>query len=533
MVDTLKAWKSLLMLSLPRTLSGQLAVVGIGLATFVALSSLAWPLGDDTGVFVWIGRAILDGGVPYRDAWDIKAPLTYYLYAFALGVFGRNEMSIRILDLIAVLCCCWLLRRLVLRFNGGNRFVATFAVIFFALTYYGLGLFETAQPDGWGGILLLAVVVLLLDSPWRPSRTMVAVGGVIAVATLIKQSYMMYLLLPVFFPVSKPDSEASGLSPLVECLLGFVLTVSVSMLLLFQLSGGLGDFLDVLRFIYSSYLPTRTLTAEAAVLWLVLFHTGVLGLVIPLLLSPVGLWLIRRAGMSRQASLLATWLGLTMLSVVMQGRYFPYHWIPATVALAAIFGTGLPYATSRWVTPSRGYLGVSPWMLLICLSTIAPSGAYALSNTYSATSYVLGLEDREKYVKKLTETWPWNWHYWALATLSAYIEDHSSKNDRVLVWGWDALVNSLSERKSPTRFGYSYPLIVGGPLRAKYRKLFLKEISRLPPRYIIVDTQESWALLDRSGLELLNDFPEFRQLVYTRYTLVKSVDAFQLWTLIQ
>lgn len=528
MVDTLKAWKVLSMLSLPRNLSGRLAVLGMGLATFVALGSLAWPLGDDTSVFVWIGRAILDGGVPYRDAWDFKGPFTYYLYAFALGVFGRNEMSVRIMDLIVVFCCCWLLRRLILRFNGGNCVLAALAATFFALTYYGLGLFETAQPDGWGAMLILAEVVLLLDSPWKPRLAMVAVGGIIAVATLIKYSYVIYLLLPVLFPIAKPDGEAPGLSPLVACLLGFGLTVSVSMLLLFQ-SGGFGDFLDVLYFIYSSYLPTRNFATESTVLWSVLFHTGVLGLVIPLLFSPIGLWLIRRAGMCRPANLLATWFGLTILTVVVQGRYFPYHWIPATIALSAILGIALPHISSQWLTPGRRHLGVSPWALLICLAALAPSGTYALSNTYSATSYVLGLEDREAYVKNLTEPW----HYWALATLSAYIVDHSNPGDRVLMWGWDALVNSLSERKSPTRFGYSYPLIVGGPLRAKYRWLFLNEISRLPPRYIVVDTQESWALLDRSGLELLNEFPEFREVVYTRYTLVKKVDALQLWKLIQ
>ncbi len=49
------------------------------------------PTGTDSTVFLYIGRLILRGGVPYRDAFDHKGPLVYLLDALGLkihGVFG-------------------------------------------------------------------------------------------------------------------------------------------------------------------------------------------------------------------------------------------------------------------------------------------------------------------------------------------------------------------------------------------------------------------------------------------------------------
>ena len=55
----------------------------LALAIVWAFASLSFPFGWDQGIFAWVGSTIVDGGLPYRDAWDIKGPLTYYVYAAA------------------------------------------------------------------------------------------------------------------------------------------------------------------------------------------------------------------------------------------------------------------------------------------------------------------------------------------------------------------------------------------------------------------------------------------------------------------
>ncbi|MDP9349243.1 MAG: hypothetical protein M3P24_08905, partial [Gemmatimonadota bacterium] len=45
---------------------------------------------------------ILAGGLPYRDAWEVKGPLAYYLVALGNLAFGRNYWGIRLFDLLII-----------------------------------------------------------------------------------------------------------------------------------------------------------------------------------------------------------------------------------------------------------------------------------------------------------------------------------------------------------------------------------------------------------------------------------------------
>src|SRR5688500_4137832 len=65
------------------------------LAVLCALATLSWPFGWDQGIFAWGGEIIRQGGMPYRDAWDQKGPLPYYVYAVAQSVFGPGMWGIR------------------------------------------------------------------------------------------------------------------------------------------------------------------------------------------------------------------------------------------------------------------------------------------------------------------------------------------------------------------------------------------------------------------------------------------------------
>lgn len=70
-------------------------------AILIRLPYLAEPFDTDEGGYAYIARALLDGLVPYRDAWDNKPPLIFVVYAGALAFADRIE-SIRLLAAIVV-----------------------------------------------------------------------------------------------------------------------------------------------------------------------------------------------------------------------------------------------------------------------------------------------------------------------------------------------------------------------------------------------------------------------------------------------
>ena len=67
-----------------------------------AAMSLRWPFNWDHGIFAWIAETIVHGGLPYRDAWDVKGPLTFYTFALVRAVTGRGMWGIRLFDLVVV-----------------------------------------------------------------------------------------------------------------------------------------------------------------------------------------------------------------------------------------------------------------------------------------------------------------------------------------------------------------------------------------------------------------------------------------------
>ena len=53
----------------------------------VRLPSLVQPMGADQALYAYVGERVLDGGVPYRDAWDQKPPAIHVAYAVMRGLW--------------------------------------------------------------------------------------------------------------------------------------------------------------------------------------------------------------------------------------------------------------------------------------------------------------------------------------------------------------------------------------------------------------------------------------------------------------
>src|SRR3954470_12528282 len=62
------------------------------------LQILTYGYGRDQGIYAMVGRALLAGKMPYRDAWDFKPPGIFVIYAFTRAVFGSGQWGIRVLE---------------------------------------------------------------------------------------------------------------------------------------------------------------------------------------------------------------------------------------------------------------------------------------------------------------------------------------------------------------------------------------------------------------------------------------------------
>jgi hypothetical protein len=83
----------------------------------------------DEGVFVYIGQQVLGGKIPYRDVWDHKGPLIYYINALGLWIGGGSLWGIWLVEAILLATSLILLYLLV------RRNLGTAAAVFGLLTW--------------------------------------------------------------------------------------------------------------------------------------------------------------------------------------------------------------------------------------------------------------------------------------------------------------------------------------------------------------------------------------------------------------
>jgi len=503
------------------------AVIGI-LAAFLALlslTSLRWPFSWDHGIFAWVGDEILRGGMPYRDAWDFKGPLIYYVFAAVEGLTGKSMWGIRVFDLLVLAAAGMSVARIAEELGG--RGVGALTALAFSLQYLGTGYFETAQPDGWAGALLvMSFVPLTRDERGTSASDVILSSLLTGSCVLVKPTYATFLGVPLVYVLLSrcsgfpqklrlaglaalafvvPSLVAVGwfawrgaLNELTDTFIGFAMAQA-----LIPVPGVDSSFRGTLfRFAHRIYANPATVC-------------GLIGAFVALF----SLWRTR----PRSAAVLVAGLGFSFFSVYVQQRYWNrYQWHPAYMTLTLLAGIGVG---RLWHDgPRRGARVVAVGLGIALLITLTHEPA---RQVYRWGQLQLGYISDEQYDAEF------QYETSGITVdrrLAAYVRSHTQTSDRVLIWS-DPLVNFLSDRAAPGRFGMhgglNAPILTQYNLR--YRSEFMRSLSASPPRLIAVGTVD----LDRGGpyrnRNIGHQFPLLRDYLLNEYQPVARFGDMEVW----
>ena len=494
-----------------------------------AFASLTWPFGWDQGIFAWVGETITRGGMPYRDAWDIKGPLPYYAYALAHWLFERNLWGIRILDLALLLAATAVLTRLVVSLT--SRRTGRWTALVFLLWYASGSYWHTAQPDGWVAMFLILGLAPLARTMSKFSPVQLALAAMlVGCATLVKPFYAGFLLAVLVSLLASTWRQWSQTAAAVALVgIAFLLPLSLTAAW-FQYRGAWGDLVEV----FLTYpLETYTSVASTSILSRLqgIVDYILAGKVTVVLLPAVGVGLLKLwRERNPTALLLLVWAAVALTGVALQDRYFAYHWIPLFPPLAVLAAVGFQAALGRPAdTSMQPAAEPTPLRhLFICF-------AFAVVLFHAAALPLLEVAHWLKYVAGQANAVEYYAHFGIPGDdiqAANYIRERTTERDKVVVWGWNSSILYLSGRQPPGRFGYSMPLLLGTGTgrRAAYRQEFMASLRRVPPAYI-VDAPQSVTLLggqyDRKG------FKEFDEFVSTHYQREKQFGDLTLYRLIE
>jgi hypothetical protein len=496
------------------------------------------PFGNDQAIFAYIGKIINNGAMPYRDAWDLKPPVIYYLYSLGLKIFGSSMMSLRIFDFAyfsSTLFAIYLLGSLLF-----NKRVGVCSGLMLGILYFFTNDFwALSQCESFMILPMILSVYLCCAGLKKYNWPMLFGSGVLLSVVFMTKLTGIILFVPIVLYILFETYSQRGTWDIVHIssrililIAGFFITTAI-FFLWFYMRGALSDLIYTL-FVYDAahFRSALKLNTGYAHLSSAGFMRRYLFLLIPTLLS---LLIKTNRQMRSENVLLYCWVFAAICAFFVQARYFHYHMLPVIAPLALLGSQGF---LSLWSyhALSKTVLSVKIKAVFIAVITLFLFIAIYphLRLTYNFTKvFYYG-----KGTKELNDRFFTGQDGFSLSTITKaaqYIKNNSAKENSIYVWGFQPLLYFLSERQAPTRFFFSAPLIA--PFNKKkneWREEFLADLKRKPPYYIIVAEDDTLVNTLMSGVNkdsrtMLGEFPELLMLLKKQYVIDQTIDNLLLY----
>lgn len=499
----------------PRVAHGALVAAQwavVALAVVAGLMMLWWPLGHDQAIFALNGATVAHGGLPYRDAFETRGPLAFYVFAALQLVFGPVAWGVRLLDIVIAAAVAVLLGRGLPPF--GSRMARRLVGATWILTVVSLRHQDAAQFDLWIGAAVLGGVILLAREAGYRDRDLAIFGLLVGLASLTKPFYPVLLAVPGVVILFRRWPSVTAVARDMAVLIVWWLAPLALTIAWFWAHYDLRDLWEAnityTLNVYPVYAVQHDQRLAATLSFLLranLIPTAVAAAAAGLVL----LWRDRRP----LALALATWIVCGLFVVELQGRFFLYQWTVLFPALALLAAAGCEYAVRG--SGSGRWLGVAVFASLIAQAALTPLGLVR-----DWLPFVGGLESEQAYYDGFSV---WQTNPADERAVARYVRARTPPGEPIGMWAVDAAVPFLADRPNATRFSERRFLTFAPQheLTRRYRREFVQDIAARKPTYFVVNLYR-----DPQERPLNQEFPELGRLVAERYARDTTMGALQV-----
>ncbi len=518
-----------------------LAVVCWLVVAFASLQILLFSFGRDQGIYGLVADVMLKGGMPYRDAWDFKPPGIFLVYGLAQGLFGKSMLSIRLLEVIGLVATVFGFQRLAqVFFDKPKAGLVCGAVA--ALVHAELEFWHTGQPETFGGYLTVAaLVVATLELP-QNRRWLVpfGTGALFALCALLKPPLGGGILVCGAYLVSREQAHAAKLPRLVRTGLLIGAGFATPILLVFAWIAARGAW-PAFWWTFREFVPgyTKLNWAEAhASAWLYyaleeaflkFSALSAFGFIAAIAMSP--LHAREREGIYLVLGIIA----IQVTGIVMQGKFFPYHYAATLLMIAFMAGLGLYKLYRRCLLSGPGSMLALAAFVVVAIdmrdgARDLPQGFW--DRTKMRTAFLLRrapFQSRVELDRELSYVADYNLD--ADRQVALDVRSRTGSNDSLFIWGFEPSIYFLAERPLASRWTYDVPQ--RSPWQRGYaRRELLKDLSVNRPKIIVVERRDVFPSVTGSPLDSkdeLPNFPELKALIDNQYRKVREIEDFEIY----
>jgi len=491
--------------------------VPVLVAVVLAVTSLSYPHGRDQATHAYIGLRWLEGAVPYRDTFDIKAPGVFFAHVVAFTLFGRNMAAIHALDLVAsvlpasvlvALATCHPGAALAEKARHTLRVAPAYALLYYGTFEYG----GTAQSETWCNVVAATALYAATAAPARAMRASFVLGICAGAALVFKPpSVLVPAVCSLHLLLGARGGTLRATAARVARLLGAhalgAAVVLAPVLAYFYRTNALAPMYDVVVVTTARYASAggTALSAGDSIGELLMALSTFHG--VPLFVAAVAVVRSRAPEVNeglRTRYRLGAWVAVAAtLVVVAQRKFFLYHWVVLVPPLVFLAGVALSDLRRATAEPAP-----APWaereVLLTALVLVATLGGgdgtagalrgLAQASTYAKTGAPSAFDAayEEPGFYGLAE-------YREVADAVAH---HTEPGENVLVRGFEPQLYLLADRRYEGRHFWSY--FVSGSVFAQPERFRAEDwgafVAR-PPKVVVAFTADHEAISSASTYE--------------------------------
>jgi len=489
------------------------------------LPSLAQPMGADQGLYAYVGERILAGEIPYRDAWDQKPPAIHYTYA-AMRAAWAHPGVVAAADMLTAIGVAWLLLALGTSLARAATGQAA-ALLFLFLSDPGFhrlaGVSVRAQCETFIAAAVTGAILLLVGGK-RSTRHTLGAGILLGAAFAFKYNAAAYgaVLLLVLWVLDRLSWRQLVL------LASGTLVIPAVLFLVFVVNGAVGDLFHATigyNLLYSGETYEGPLHFMGYLLTFPVQHARVDAL---WLLGGAGCAALIAGAFSRRDRLVApAWVAAACLTIAINGsRGLPQYFVQAlpALALAAAWGGSLLWTRRRLVNAvAIAVLAFAVWRVNE-FSNLA-------GNFVHDTRYLLGGSSREAHLDRYGDRDQRKYSALAIAELADFIQQRTTPEAHIYIFGFASGAYVQSERESASRFFWSRPVIVNfNAAEPGYGVEGLRaDLERMPPAVVALQVRD-WAPDVQNSAEFFMTTPRLADWLRDQYQKVEGPAGFEVWT---
>lgn len=427
----------------------------------------------DSSIFLYIGTHILQGEIPYRDIWDHKGPLIYYINALGLILGNGSRWGLWVIEVVSLLVSTIFLYLIIKKYFG--RFSAIASSIAFLISIcsvidFGNYTEEFALPFQAG------ILYLFLRKKIVNKREIFLVGILSACLFLLRPNLIGITIAIIIYQgvAFIQHKNMKDLQRIFLLLLGMISILFV-VSMYFLIEKGFFSFIDqfiIYNFYYSSSKWIDHVTSLANGVE-VLAYSGIFFIGV---FSWISICIFLRRSVQKDKHLflfllylLPTELLLSNISGRVEAHYY-LAWLPVLAILCGVFYKQIP----RILIEKRRRLS-DHFKLFFATIFLFSQISFLFLFLFSSVA---------------VDAYQWNISRESID----FIKQKTTTKDVVLVWGSSVNINFLTRTKSPTRYIYQYPLYMQGYQKITMVNEFLNDIIINKPK-LIIDTSSSTGIV--------------------------------------